>query len=121
MVKTIQYANKHWVKFKNCLFEGKRSVFENKLNVIYSGACSLKYKLGDFYATNYFRDTCLDFCCMMFTQVLMKELARILIYVRKIFNCRMSFKMLLSMCLATLDRELCDQVTSRMALLKKIP
>ena len=33
---------------------------------------------------------------MMFTEVLMEELARILIYVRKIFICRASFKLLRS-------------------------
>ena len=32
-----------------------------------------------------------------FTQVLMKELVRILIHIRKIFNYRVSFKMLMSM------------------------
>ena len=38
--------------------------------------------------------TIVDVRFMMFTEVLMKELARIWIHVHKIFNRRMSFKML---------------------------
>ena len=41
-----------------------------------------------------------------FTEVLMKDLARMLIYVRKTKNCRVSFKMLLSMCLAFAEKGL---------------
>ena len=40
---------------------------------------------------------------MMFAQVLMKVLARILMHVRKIFDCRISFKILLLICLAILE------------------
>ena len=41
-----------------------------------------------------------------FTEVLMKDLARMLIHVRKILNCRVSFKMLLSMCLVIIEKGL---------------
>ena len=41
-----------------------------------------------------------------FTEVLMKDLARMLIYVRKTKNCRVSFKMLLSMCLVFAEKGL---------------
>ena len=49
---------------------------------------------------------------MMFTQVLSTELALILIHVRKIFNCMVASKMLLSMGLATVDKELSTQLWS---------
>ena len=39
----------------------------------------------------------IDFCFMMFAEVLMKDLARMWIHVHKIFNCRVSFKLLFSM------------------------
>ena len=39
-------------------------------------------------------------------QVSMRELARILIHVRKIFNCTVSFKMLLSVFLVIVEKEL---------------
>ena len=42
----------------------------------------------------------------MFTQVLLMELALILIYVRKTFNFRVSFKILLLMYLAIVEKEL---------------
>ena len=41
-----------------------------------------------------------------FTEVLMKDLARMLIYVRKTKNSRVSFKMLLSMCLVFAEKGL---------------
>ena len=42
---------------------------------------------------------------MMFAQVLLTEVALILIHVGKMFNCWVAFKMLLLMCLATVDKE----------------
>ena len=58
----------------------------------------------------------------MFTQVLMKELVPIFINVRKIFNFRVSFKILLSMYLAIFEKVYSrDQVTFRMEFLKKLP
>ena len=55
-------------------------------------------------ARSNFCATFAGFCSIMFTQVLMKELERIL--VRKTFNCRVSFKILLSMCLIIVEKEL---------------
>ena len=55
----------------------------------------------------------------------MKDLARMLIHVRKMENCRVSFKMQLSMRFVIAKKGLdfehsCDQVTFRMPLSKKI-
>ena len=46
--------------------------------------------------------TCVDFRVMLFTKVLMKELAHILIHVHKIINRRVS---LLLMCLAIVEKK----------------
>ena len=59
----------------------------------------------DFCGTDLFRGSAIDFC-FMFTEGLMKDVARKLIHVRKIFNCRVSFKMLFSMCLVFIGKEL---------------
>ena len=61
---------------------------------------------SDFCATDNFPRTFLDYRFMMFTQVLMKELAHILIHVQKIFIFRVFFKVLLSMYLRTAEKEL---------------
>ena len=53
-----------------------------------------------------FQSTFVDFRFMIFTKVLMEELARVLIHVRKIFKCRVFFKMLLSMCLVIVEKKL---------------
>ena len=50
--------------------------------------------------------TFVDFRFMLFTKVLMKELARILIYVNKIFYRRVSFKMLFLMCLTIVKKKI---------------
>ena len=47
-----------------------------------------------------------DFRFMLFTKVLMKELARILIHAHKIFNRRVSFKITLLMFLAIVEKKL---------------
>ena len=57
----------------------------------------------DFCATYFFPGTFIDFYFMMFTEILMKDLARMLIHVRKLFNCRISFKKLFSMCIVEKD------------------
>ena len=61
---------------------------------------------------------------MIFTKVLMKDLRRMLIHIRKLFNCSVSFKILFSNVSHNLlnrnFRHSFDQVTFRMALLKKI-
>ena len=51
-----------------------------------------------FFASDNFQGIFVDFGFLIFTQALMKELASIFIYVHKIFNCRVSFKILLSKC-----------------------
>ena len=62
-------------------------VYLEVCNVIRS-ACAL------FCATDLFPGNLIDLYFMMFTEVLMKDLARMLINVHKLFNCRVSFKML---------------------------
>ena len=76
-----------------------------------------------FFAIDHFRGIFVDFRFMMFAKVLMKELARLLIHVHKIFNRRVSFKILLPMCLVIVEKKIqhsCDQVTLGIALSKKI-
>ena len=75
-----------------------------------------------FFASDNFQGIFVDSRSMMFTKVLMKELACILIHVRKIFNCRVSFKLLLFMYLVTAEKKLwhsCDWETFGLALSKK--
>ena len=78
----------------------------------------------DFCATELFPGTFFDFRFMMFTKVLLKNLARMLIYVRKIFNFKVFFKMLLPMCLSSSLRRnfehSCDQVIFRVPFWEKI-
>ena len=77
-----------------------------------------------FLASDNVQGTFVDFCFMMFTKVLMKELAHILIHVHKIFKCRVFFKIRLLMCLAIVQNKLqhsCDIVTSGIELSKKFP
>ena len=77
-----------------------------------------------FLASDNVQGTFVDFRFMMFTKVLMKELARILIHVHKIFMRRVSFKILVLMCLTILENKLqhsCDIVTSGIDLSKKLP
>ena len=59
-----------------------------------------------FFASDNVQDTFFDFRFMLFTKVLMKELVRILIHIYKIFNGRVSFKILLLMRLATVEKKL---------------
>ena len=59
-----------------------------------------------FFVSDNVQGTFVAFRIMLFTTVLMKELARILIHVRKIFNRRVSFKILLLMCLTILEKKL---------------
>ena len=67
--------------------------------------------------------TFIEFCFMIFTKVLIKDSARMLIHVRELFNCRVSFKMLLPMFLVNFEKmfeQSCDQVTFRMLRSNKI-
>ena len=63
-----------------------------------------------FFASDNFQGTFVDFRFMMFTQALINKLAHISIHVLKIFNCRVSFKMLLSMHLEIVKKELWIQL-----------
>ena len=85
---------------------GEKEAYNNKLNIIYFGAMFFEVWGGIFFASDNFQGPFVDFRFMMFTKVLMKELARILIDVHKFFNRRMSFKMLLTMCLVTVEKKL---------------
>ena len=60
----------------------------------------------DFCTTALYPGTFIDFRFMMFTKVLMKDLARTLIHDRKILNYRVFFIMLMSMCLVIVEKEL---------------
>ena len=59
-----------------------------------------------FFVSDNVQGNFVGFRFMLFTKVLMKQLARILIHVHKIFNRRVSFKILLLMCLAILEKKL---------------
>ena len=125
MVKIIpKNANQHYAKFKR-----EKSLRENKnvwkkWNVVKLGLQkrSSKCPLGILCNLS-FPGTFIDFCFMIFTKVLTKYLAFMLIHVRKLFNCRVSFKILFSMWLVILGMNLehsCDEVTFRMLLSNKI-
>ena len=77
-----------------------------------------------FLASDNVQGTFIDFRFVIFTKVLMKELTRILVHVHKFFKLRVSFKILLLMCLAVVENKLqhsCDIVTSGIELSKKFP
>ena len=59
-----------------------------------------------FFISDNVQGTFVGFRFMLFTKVFMKELVRILIHIYEIFNHRVSFKILLLMCLATLEKKL---------------
>ena len=59
----------------------------------------------DSCATDLFPGTFIYFCFMMFTEDLMKGSVRMLIHVRKLFNCKVSFKMLFSMFHVILEKK----------------
>ena len=67
---------------------------------------ALRSASTDFYETDIFPGTFIVFCLILFTEVLIKDLARMLIHVRKIFNCRVYYKIMLSMCLVIVEKEL---------------
>ena len=64
------------------------------------------FEVHFFFVSDNIQGTFVDFRFMLFTKVLMKELARVLIDVYKIFNRRVSFKILMLMCLAILEKKL---------------
>ena len=80
----------------------KRITSEISILVQYPLKCGVAF----LFASDSVQETFFDFRFMLFTKVLMKELARILIHIYKIFNGRVSFKILLLMRLATAEKKL---------------
>ena len=76
------------------------------MNVIYFAATLFEVQAPILVQLITFQKNFFDFCFVMFSQILVKELTHMLIYVRKIFNCNVSFKTLLSMCLIIVEEEL---------------
>ena len=73
----------------------------------YLCCCNVVRSAGSDFCANYnFPSNFFHICFMTFTQVLMKELTCMLIRVRKIFNSRVFFEMLLSICLIVVEKEL---------------
>ena len=106
-----------------------RLVWEKKKRIITSEIssilvqCSLKCGVV-FFASDNFQGIFVDSRFMMFTKVLIKELACILIHVHKIFNYTVFFRVLLLMYLVIVEKKLyhsCDQETFGIALSKKLP
>ena len=62
---------------------------------MYFEAMSLKCGFAFFFASDNVQGTFADFRFLLFTKVLIKELAPILIHAHEIFNHRVSFKTLL--------------------------
>ena len=83
--------------------EKKKCMTTSEISILVQ--CSLKCGVAFFFASDSVEET-FDLRFMLFTKVLMKELARILIYIYKIFNGRMSFKILLLMRVATVGKKL---------------
>ena len=80
-------------------------MYNNKWN-IYFGAMFFEVRGRIFFVSDNVQGIFVGYRFMLFTKVLMKELARILIHVHKIFNHMVSFKILLLMCLAMLENKL---------------
>ena len=85
------------------VWEKKKRITESEISILvqYYLKCGVAFFLvSDIHGTFF------DFRFMLFTKVLMNELASILIHVHKIFNRRVSFKILLLMCLAVREKKL---------------
>ena len=104
--------NKLWRQLSDTLINTKlnlktRFVWEKKNLIKISGAILFEVQARVFVQLITFQAISSIFIYfMMSSQVLMKQLTCTLIHVRKIFNCRVSFKMLLSMCLMIFEKEL---------------
>ena len=108
-------------KLFNILGLREKETYNSKWN-IYFGVMLFEVRGRIFLARDNVQGALVDFRFMMFTKVLMKKLARNLIHVHKIFKRRVSFKILLLMCLAIVENKLqhsCDIVSSRIELSKK--
>ena len=86
MVKIWIYTGLDSKKKKVCLRE--KEVYKNMWKVIYFGAMLFEVQTQIFCASDNFADAFADFCFIVFTQVLVKELAYVLIHIHKIFICR---------------------------------
>ena len=85
------------------VWEKKKRITKSEISILvqYYLKCGVAFFLvSDIHGTFF------DFRFMLFTKVLMNELASILIHVHKIFNRRVSFKILLLMCLAIVEKKL---------------
>ena len=91
-------------KLFNILGLREKETYNSKWN-IYFGVMFFEVRGRIFLASDNVQGTFVDFR-FMFTKVLMKELARILIHVHKIFKRRVFFKILLLMCLAIVENKL---------------
>ena len=83
--------------------EKKKRIATSEISILVQ--CSLKCGVA-FFLVSDVQGTFVDFLFMLVTKVWMNELARILIHVHKIFNRRVSFKILLLMCLAIVEKKL---------------
>ena len=91
-------------KLFNILGLREKETYNSKWN-IYFGVMFFEVRGRIFFASDNVQGNFVDFRFMMFTKVLMKELARILIHVHQIFNRKVSFKILLLMCLVTVEKK----------------
>ena len=99
-------------------FVRKRSAW-NKGNVVSTLVqCSSKCT---HFVTIFFQAPSSILVSLTFTKVLMKDLARMLIHARKTKNCRVSFKMLLSVCLVFVENELWSCNFQNATFKKKLP
>ena len=89
-------------KLFNILGLREKETYNSKWN-IYFGVMFFEVLGRIFFASDNVQGTFVDFRFMMFTKVLMKELARILIHVHNIFKRRASFRILL-LCVSQLLR-----------------
>ena len=118
------------LNLKNPIFSREKEVYKNKSNVIFSfGTMVFEVQASMFVHPIIFRasdnipGSLVNFCFILFTHVLMKELSPMLIHVHKNFH----YKVPLSECccqrisqfLRINFEHICDQVTFRMRLLKK--
>ena len=85
MAKIVQYANQQQVKkFKNEVWLREKEAYKNLRNVIYIGTMFFKVQAWSFCSNDDFTVIFINFHFMMFTQVLMKKLAHMLIHACKI-------------------------------------
>ena len=109
-------------KLFNILGLREKETYNSKWN-IYFGVMFFEVRGRIFLASDNVQGTFVDFRFMMFTKVLMKELARILIHVHNIFKRRASFRIRL-LCVSQLLRinfSIAVIVTFGIELSRKLP